>query len=366
MSSPYAEEMEEWQRQTEQRLMNAEGRRRSVYLWAAVFAVISLILITAYDKLSQPRISLAPHAVAISVTVGAALLIRSRRISLAVIEYGIAVLVFVGILTDMYESWKGPEVSLRAYLSFILLLAVWFNVLPLRLSAPLALLAYLGFSALTLTRPHYELGALLYLGVVATVLGVLSRFNRQVSQEQQEAVSFQLEAQTDALTGLVNRRGMHAELQRLWDKPTDRPTFALFMADIDFFKRVNDEYGHTVGDVALRQAGQSLRAMLGPAGLVARWGGEEFMLLLRQTDAEKAYQFAGELNGKVFALGEQLPNLTFSAGAALSHEATTLDELLALVDRRLHAAKDSGRNQVKWDEHQTAAPQARAVPTKLH
>ena len=166
----------------------------------------------------------------------------------------------------------------------------------------------------------------------------------------QRTEALQRLAETDTLTGLLNRRGMmnclHQELAR-----QERQGIALgvLMLDLDFFKQVNDQYGHATGDRVLAEVGKVIQASKRLYDQAARWGGEEFLVLLPECDQEDLLKVAARIHEGVRALrivSEQgaTVSLTLSIGAhhALQHE--ELDALLQRVDYALYQAKDSGRN----------------------
>lgn len=156
-------------------------------------------------------------------------------------------------------------------------------------------------------------------------------------------------ASTDELTGLFNRRRMMSEFNRQL-KLSKRSGWPLSVAllDLDHFKQVNDGHGHAVGDDALRVFSQCLRQAMRETDSVARWGGEEFLLLMPDTSAETAEQalervrqFMASLQVSVHAPGLRL---TFSAGLTQSKGAETMERLLERADRALYTAKAGGRN----------------------
>lgn len=156
----------------------------------------------------------------------------------------------------------------------------------------------------------------------------------------------------DQLTGLLNRREFDRELA----EETERSRrfghpFALVMVDIDHFKRINDTHGHPVGDVVLREVAHRLSAEMRTVDRVARFGGEEFALIVMESDAAAALETARRVCAAVarapIAVREGLAlNVTVSAGAAsMPQHATTGDDLVAAADRALYAAKEAGRNR---------------------
>jgi diguanylate cyclase (GGDEF)-like protein len=160
------------------------------------------------------------------------------------------------------------------------------------------------------------------------------------------------QAVTDELTGLANRRRF-MEVLELELKRSDRfdSPLALVLADLDDFKLVNDRFGHQTGDDVLRALSRVLEASLRDVDLPARLGGEEFAVLLPETDAVGAEGLAERLRAELASLDLQAPgaktfNVTASFGVAVYPEAGSGDELLTLADTALYAAKADGKNRV--------------------
>lgn len=167
-------------------------------------------------------------------------------------------------------------------------------------------------------------------------------------------------AATDPLTGLYNRRYVMGRAKRLLaQSATSGRPLAVLIADIDHFKRVNDTYGHAVGDAVLLEVAARLRASLRSEDILARIGGEEFLILMPETEAAVAGQVASRICGHVGAKpvladkgGPSVP-VTLSIGVASTCPASasgdTIAALLDRADRALYSAKAAGRNQITVD-----------------
>lgn len=162
-------------------------------------------------------------------------------------------------------------------------------------------------------------------------------------------------ASTDSLTGLWNRRYfLDKGTQEIrYSKQTGQPLSLLFM-DIDYFKQVNDLYGHAVGDEAIRYLGETLKNHVRNTDLIARMGGEEFCILVPGTNPLTAYQLAEKLRlyfeGNLFKVKDVTLRYTLSIGVATyfvdDHPDMTIDKLLDAADRACYQAKGLGRNCV--------------------
>jgi diguanylate cyclase (GGDEF)-like protein len=151
----------------------------------------------------------------------------------------------------------------------------------------------------------------------------------------------------DALTGVLNRRGLEAAFERV----RGREAFALAMLDVDHFKQINDRHLHVVGDAVLRRLGALLQDALRGPDTVARYGGEEFVLLLAERDMAVARAVAERLRLRIeaepwFDLAADLA-VTVSIGLTAAHPDETLAAVLARADMQLYRAKQKGRNRTE-------------------
>ncbi len=160
-----------------------------------------------------------------------------------------------------------------------------------------------------------------------------------------------MQATTDTLTGLANRRKitelLKEEIKKLEE---DNNNFNIIMIDIDFFKKVNDNYGHPMGDEVIKKVSNHMQDKVGSEGVVGRFGGEEFLTILYKNDIQKAALLADQIRNdieskKIEFEGKQI-SVTVSMGIACSDETVVYQELLNKADERLYKAKENGRNQV--------------------
>jgi diguanylate cyclase (GGDEF)-like protein len=158
---------------------------------------------------------------------------------------------------------------------------------------------------------------------------------------------------TDHLTGLSQRRPflerVHEELER---SSSSRATLSLALLDVDEFKKFNDTFGHLAGDRALQLLAERLRKSVRTSDLVARFGGEEFVVAFPRMDVERAVKRINELRAELGAVpiaipGEGAKHLTLSAGVgSWPADGETFEAVLAKIDERLYEAKSQGRNRV--------------------
>ncbi|MGY5449444.1 diguanylate cyclase [Agarivorans sp. MS3-6] len=153
-------------------------------------------------------------------------------------------------------------------------------------------------------------------------------------------------ANTDPLTKAANRRhfedSTHLEQSR---SERNGSLFSILMLDVDHFKQLNDQYGHDVGDECLIRLVETVNHLKRDTDLLARWGGEEFIMLLPETDAQQALNLAERLRLAFVATSKE-PSFTCSFGVTESHKEQSFANLYKQADDALYAAKARGRNQV--------------------
>lgn len=150
-------------------------------------------------------------------------------------------------------------------------------------------------------------------------------------------------ARTDSLTGLFNRRGLTQIVAARWD---DAALNSLLMVDVDHFKSVNDQHGHPIGDQILRAVGDALATVARDGDYPIRSGGDEFLLVLMDTDLDTATRLATHLQDELAyaQMGQGLPAVTVSIGAASGRMALT--DTIDAADRALRRSKRAGRNLI--------------------
>ena len=170
------------------------------------------------------------------------------------------------------------------------------------------------------------------------------------TRELQDAVEeLDALARSDALTGLANRRAADERLDyELKRSRRSGAALSLMLVDIDHFKRINDRLGHDQGDLALQAVANAMAVSLRGMDLVARFGGEEFLVVLPDTDSSQALCVAEKLRAAVAAVElPQIGHITASFGVAtLLEPDTTASELIRRADTALYVAKNAGRNRV--------------------
>jgi diguanylate cyclase (GGDEF)-like protein len=194
-------------------------------------------------------------------------------------------------------------------------------------------------------------------GVARNLLQLLSfrirAANAQIRKRQKVGEFYRQLSMVDGLTGLHNRAWLNTQLPVMIENAhaTGAP-LSIIMVDLDHFKRFNDTHGHVLGDDALQTAAKVLNAGLRPSDFAARYGGEEMIVILPNTNEQSALIVANRLcerlqKARVFAdLQIDLPHVTASFGLAMLREAQDGTVFVAAADAALYRAKEAGRNQV--------------------
>ena len=199
--------------------------------------------------------------------------------------------------------------------------------------------------------------------IALTIMAMIYENLRSKSYAGYLEISAKLHAasRTDALTGIANRRAMQHSLEAEFSRVTRHGgEFSILMVDVDYFKLVNDRYGHAVGDQVLIEIADVFSVVLRKQDSPARWGGEEFLVLLPETSASQAIQVAEKLRASVenidtTKLGMQ-DQITVSVGVQCISSATGIDDLIEKADQLLYQAKRLGRNRV--EHHLEIQPEA--------
>jgi diguanylate cyclase (GGDEF)-like protein len=184
--------------------------------------------------------------------------------------------------------------------------------------------------------------------IVAERTEALAQRGRELEQANQRLSQL---ADLDGLTGVANRRKLESELSRAWDQARSADgALALLLIDVDHFKRFNDSYGHLLGDERLRAISARLARFAGPGELLARFGGEEFVLLLPGASLETAGERAEAIRRDAAEIRPgEADATTLSIGVAerRANRAGTAEQLIEFADLALYRAKHRGRDRVE-------------------
>lgn len=212
--------------------------------------------------------------------------------------------------------------------------------------------------ARVLAVPHDTVWSLVYgshavaRNLLEIIAGRMRNDNRALVTSRNRSVQYEHQASVDALTGIHNRRWMNEAFPRALHRCIlNRLSCAVLVVDIDHFKRVNDNYGHLVGDVALKTVAATMSSHLRPHDLLVRYGGEEFAVLLPDTALGEAREVAERIRAAIEAQAVEHQDLSFnvtiSIGIATGREGVSHETMIGEADQALYRAKESGRNRVE-------------------
>ncbi len=269
-----------------------------------------------------------------------------------------------GLLWGLAAPLFIPQIPAPQALVLVIAIAgIAAGALPVNAAVLRVYLVYLAVTIVPISLTYYTLGDRtgVLLGTMAVLYGLaLSASGRNYSRNLQKA--YELSARLNEVNRELERRASHDALTGLWnrnrfeialDQELDRiarygSTCALIMLDIDHFKQINDTFGHDVGDRVLTQLGEILGAEIRGPDRVARWGGEEFMILLPETGLTAAAWAAERLRRHVAVSGFEGPErITISLGVTVCNGQEERSDLLKRLDDALYRAKQHGRNRVE-------------------
>jgi diguanylate cyclase (GGDEF)-like protein len=183
----------------------------------------------------------------------------------------------------------------------------------------------------------------------------ISLLKEKIKLLEYEIEKLSKQLKIDYLTGIGNRQAMEEELEkREAEFIRYGRIYSVVFFDVDHFKRINDTYGHLVGDCVLREIGRILRRNSRIMDFVGRYGGEEFVAILPSTDLKGAFLYAKKIKNLIknhdFKCEGYTLKVTISGGVASRNEVNSKEEILKLADERLYMAKRSGRDKVCANE----------------
>ena len=291
------------------------------------------------------------------------ILIMSYHTKTRTVVYTLNILTLIWVTTIV--NYFGWDVGVQHFIVVMLILSFFSGYAQYRLKICYAIALcvfriYLYF--LCHTRPSIiELDATLTFALqlvntiaifwCTSVIAYIFSKDSQVLDGKLIAYNDQLvsQANTDALTGLYNRRKAKDYMAALV-KSNEHDSISLAIGDIDFFKKVNDNYGHDIGDVVLKQVAQTMKTTLRKQVFIARWGGEEFLLVFPSRNGDEAFVSLDQLRKNIKAMqfyaGEKNFSISMTFGLAEYDFNGDIDITLKEADEKLYIGKANGRDQV--------------------
>jgi diguanylate cyclase (GGDEF)-like protein len=254
--------------------------------------------------------------------------------------------VLLSVLVGYLDYVTGNDLSLLLFYLLPIGIAAWYGTRGLGLFvAALSGVGWILGDLFELLQDH----PLLFIWNASMRISVFVVLAYLLSSLRARLVEVSIQARTDPLTGLFNRRHLYerieGELQRA--RRYDLP-LTLVSIDVDDFKTINDHYGHAAGDVVLCAVSEVLRHITREIDVAARTGGDEFVVLLIETNAAAAHEVAAKLQSALHRRMDEIGRtVTFSFGAATFEQPpATVDEMLRLVDAQLYSAKHLGKDRL--------------------
>tara|TARA_R110002124_G_scaffold55646_6_gene157547 strand:- start:6352 stop:7539 length:1188 start_codon:yes stop_codon:yes gene_type:complete len=328
-----------------------DKRLRSAYRYIFILSAVILLPIVANNFYThQWVLAVATLLLLLALTVNILLLSLHRESFLSP-----AMVIAMSIALVMLSLYQGQGYSL--YLLFPLLVSV-----PILFNARWAIIVGVcsGLVAAPVVFSKYDPTTAASIGISMVLTWLVSAWLVYAMTEQ--SLRLKGMAITDSLTGAFNRRYLELQAARaLQDWERHRRSVSLLLLDIDHFKKINDEFGHSVGDAALKHLVSLIKERIRGVDTLCRYGGEEFVLLLSETTAVQAKIVANQLRRAVES-AQVLPSgsMTISLGVCDVRQARNLENWFRMADEALYCAKDLGRNRVELAE----VPPAAAVVTR--
>lgn len=275
-------------------------------------------------------------------------LLRAMGLSVMAMILALFLLHYNGRSADTYQIINGMVIS---FLGVAIISVRGSGEWWLLFALPLAIFA---LAARALGLVITELLPFMFDPLVMMVIGiVVSEALRQLrAGEFLARQELREQATTDQLTGLLNRRAMDHFLEQAYARAKRHgATFSLILGDLDHFKRVNDGYGHNVGDIVLQETARRLGSNMRAQDALCRWGGEEFLMLLPETDLDGAMHLAEKvrlsLADEPMLAGEHSIPQTISLGVTSCHGRNGIESAIKRADDALYQAKENGRNRTQ-------------------
>lgn len=354
-------------------LPGAEALRRRLYLAATALGsavLVSVWVLQLRQGTAEPFVRFGYPAMLVMCGWAAVWLLQGRSLLLAervvFLVNAVAILaqLGLGLVTPQTPGvdltspayWMLVAVSILSYLIYSTRGGLWFSAgfYLVGVALPWAALALRGEGPgdqPALARVQLTCGAVLLL------VYSLAWYRERFMFEHGQRLILEKLANTDPLTGLLNRRALYAAVGKLLEDVRQGESGALILFDLDHFKRVNDAFGHNAGDQVLIGTAELCRGTLRGSDSLGRWGGEEFLIVLPGVTASQAECVAERLRRLVEACTfAEVGRVTASFGVTTCLPGDDLRRCLARADAALYRAKAAGRNRV--DTHRDALPLA--------
>ncbi|THF70567.1 diguanylate cyclase [Deinococcus sp. Arct2-2] len=357
--------------------------RRRVYLVALAFGVPVLLMVWVLEfgqPTPDPYILYAHPLLLIMCAWATGWLLRGRPLRVAeqvVFGCNVVAVLAQSLITALTPGAPILDLSSSTYWMLVALSILAFLMFGTRRAGVLTAANYLVCVALpwaalvargegSLSANTSLLRVQLTCGAILILLFGLAWYRARFLQERHERLTLFHLAHTDPLTGLPNRRALYPAVDALLLALPQGTPSSVILLDLDYFKRINDTYGHNVGDDVLMYTAALLRSALRDGETVGRWGGEEFLITLPDTDTAAATKVAERLR-RLMQNTPQPPagQVTASLGVATCEPGDDLRVLTARADAAMYEAKQKGRNRVVVAQRSALAEPGTLSPPTL-
>lgn len=356
------------------------GLRRMLHYWAATCILyvvcIALLMLQVGLGLSDPG---AAHGLVVFGAIGTFVfyvLIRANAVfRLAPDQLAVSQAAFSLVCAVWAYTISGPLRAAMLTMTVVVIVFCMFALRP-RQTLMLSSVAIVGMGVtMWWLQAHdpvrfppatealtfgYLAGALVSTALLSGEMSKLrARTKRQKAELSDALDTIKVLATVDELTSLINRRHMNEVLDVEERRHAPAAESCIALIDIDFFKQVNDQFGHATGDAVLRLFAASARAALRSEDVLARWGGEEFLLLLPDASLEDARTVLERMAERVAAMtvpGLDGRRISFSAGLARRRGGEPFADAINRADKALYQAKEEGRNRIVLAGSDTRSP----------
>ena len=347
------------------------GLRRMLHYWAATCILyvicIGLLMLQVEQGLSDPD---AAHGLVAFGACGAFafyVLIRANAVfRLAPDQLAVSQAAFSLVCAVWAYAISGPLRAAMLTMAVVIIVFCMFALRP-RQTLMLSAAAIVGMGvAMWWLQAHdpvrfppatefltfgYLAGALVSTALLSGEMSKLrARTKRQKAELSDALETIKVLATVDELTSLINRRHMNQVLETEERRHAPGAEACIALIDIDFFKQVNDRYGHATGDAVLRCFSAAARASLRANDVLARWGGEEFLLMLPDAPVEDARAVLERMAERVAAMAvpglDDGQRISFSAGLARRRSGESFADAINRADKALYQAKEAGRDRI--------------------
>lgn len=337
-----------------------EQRKRKLYLAALLIGIPPIFFVWRLHGSNDDFIRNG-YPFLLGITLISAFALLFQRVPLRWVEYFIQTGVSLFQLAKYIHFLRLPDSEfVRAELNAVVwVMMILFIIAYIIADHHLALLMTLGYAGVSLALSIWFLlpgqsdlfletsRMLARLAAVSFLTFILAKAKDDLITAQRHANYMETAANTDALTGLPNRRMIDNLLN---DYLKHNLKFTLLLVDVDYFKRINDTHGHDTGDLVLLRLAQALRNHLRKDDVVARWGGEEFVVVLFEYDDQSTSAAVERLRQMVETLQPINIPITVSIGCAARQRGDTPASIFKRADEALYRAKSAGRNCARWQD----------------